>query len=156
LKGKRTEFGGKAMTTIQLKATVPESRQVTLTLPPDVPVGEAELEITVRRPGEEVPVFEVVLPPDDCPHVFPSRPTHPKLAAEHDAFERMLPELMKTLAGKYVAVHDGAVVAVGDDRIEALTRAHAAHPGVLVLARKVTDQPEPIPRISSPRVVRRG
>jgi hypothetical protein len=101
-------------------------------------------------------VFEVVLPPDDRPRAFPRRPVHPKLAAEHDAFERMLPDLMTRYAGRYVALHDGVVVADGDTRVDALTRAHAAFPGVLVLARLVTDQPQPIPRLPSPRVVGRG
>lgn len=142
------------MTVIRLKTRVPETREVTLTLPPEVPVGEAELQITVRPAGEEVREFEVVLPPDDRPRAFPPRPTHPKLAAEYDAFQKLLPDLMTRYAGQYVALHDGAVVAVGDSEVEVLTAAHAALPGVPVLVRKVTDQPEPIPRIRSPHVVR--
>ncbi len=72
------------MSAIHIKTHVPESRQVTLTLPPDVPVGDAELEIVVREPAKE---FTVTLPPDGRPKVFPTRPTHPALAAEFDAFE---------------------------------------------------------------------
>ncbi len=141
------------MTVIRLKTQVPEDRRLTLALPADFPVGEAEVEVTARPVGEPVREFEVVLPPDDRPRAFPVRPAHPKLAAEHDAFERMLPELMTRYACRYVAIHDGAVIAVGDSEVEALTAAHAARPGALVLVRRVTDQPQPIGRIPSFRPV---
>jgi hypothetical protein len=141
------------MTTIRVRANVPENRQVTLTLPPEVPVGDAELEIAVREPEQ---VFEVMLPPDTRPRVFPPRPTNPELAAEHDIFVKMLPELMTKYAGKYIALHGGSVVAVGDTEVDALTRANDLHPGVLVLVRLVTDQPQPVQRIGSPRLVSKG
>lgn len=136
------------MSAIRVKTHIPESRQITLTLPPDVPVGDAELEIVVREPSTE---FTVTLPPDNRPKVFPSRPTHPQLAAEFDAFERMLPELMKQHAGKYVALRGGQVVAVADSEVGALTAASQQHPGEMAYARLVTDQPQPIPRITSRR-----
>src|SRR4051812_39152347 len=106
------------MTTIRVKTRIPESRQVTITLPPDFPVGDTELEIAVSEPVTE---FVVVLPEFDRPKAFPLRPTNAVLAAEFDAFERMLPELMKQYAGKYVALRDGAVVAVGDTKIDVAT-----------------------------------
>lgn len=140
------------MSAIRVKAHVPESRQVTVTLPPDTPVGDAELEITVREP--EV-VFDVVLPPDTRPKVFPTRPTDPALAAEFDAFERTLPDLMAQYAGKYVALRGGAVVAVGASRTDVLTAAHQAQPGGLVYTRLVTDQPQPLERITSRREIRK-
>ena len=141
------------MSAIRVKTHIPESRQITLTLPPEFPVGDAELEIAVREPGQ---VFEVVLPPDNRPRVFPQRPTNPELAAEHDTFVKMLPELMTQYAGKYVALRGGAVVAVGETEVDALTRANELHPGILTLVRLVTDQPQPIQRIGSPRLVRKG
>ena len=137
------------MSAIRVKARIPESREITLTLPPDVPTGDAELEIVVREsPPQE---FVVTLPEDTRPRVFPSRPTHPVLAAEHDAFETLLPELMKIHAGKYVAVSGGEVVAVADSEVGALTEAHRVKPDVLSLVRRVTDQPQPLPRIPSLR-----
>jgi PHD/YefM family antitoxin component YafN of YafNO toxin-antitoxin module len=36
---------------------------------------------------------------------------------EHVAFERMLPELLKQYPGKAVAIHNGQVVGVGDDKM---------------------------------------
>lgn len=136
------------MSAIRVKTHIPESRQVTVTLPADVPVGDAELEIIVREPATE---FTVTLPPDNRPKVFPSRPTHPALAAEFDAFEQKLPALMKQFAGKYVALRGGEVVAVADSEVGALTAAHEQQPGELVYARLVTDQPQPIQRITSRR-----
>ena len=138
------------MSAIRVKTHIPESRQITLTLPADVPVGDAELEITIREPSTE---FTVTLPPDNRPKVFPSRPTHPQLAAEFDAFERMLPELLKQYAGKYVALRGGKVVAVADSEVGALTAAREQRPGELAYARLVTDQPQPIPRITSRREI---
>ena len=89
------------------------------------------------------------------------RPTHPELAVEHDRFLEMLPELMKTIPGKYIAMKDGEIVAVADDEVGALTAAYRLRPGVLFLARLVTDQPIPIewlkgfrelPRLPAPPV----
>jgi hypothetical protein len=136
------------MSAIRVKTHIPENRQVTITLPADVPVGDAELEITVREPST---VFTVTLPPDTRPKVFPSRPTHPQLAAEFDAFEQKLPELMKQYAGKYVALRGGEVVAVADSEVGALTAASGPHPGELAYARLVTNQPQPLPRVTSHR-----
>jgi hypothetical protein len=91
---------------IQVEAEVPESRQVTVTLPPDVPTGRVWLTLTVE--GSDV----------GC--VPPYRPDNPALIPEHQAFHRMLPELVRTHHGKYVAVYQGRVVASGDrpDRVE--------------------------------------
>jgi hypothetical protein len=141
------------MSAIRVKTRIPENRQITLTLPPEFPVGEAELEIAVREPAVE---FNVVLPEFDRPKAFPPRPTDPALAAEYDAFERMLPELMRHHAGKYVALRGGVVVAEADTKIDAATAAHQQQPGVPAYTRLVTDQPQPIPRVGSPREVRRG
>src|SRR5262249_5262737 len=140
-------------TAIRVKAHIPESRQVTVTLPEDVPVGDVELEIVVREPDKE---FAVTLPPDNRPKAFPKRPTHPTLAAEFDAFQAKLPELMKLDAGKYVALRGGEVIAVADNEVGALTAAHQQFPGELVYARLVTDQPQLIQRITSRREVPTG
>jgi hypothetical protein len=140
------------MTVIRVRGKVGEDRKLLLTLPPEVPPGEHDFEVTVR--DVEPIVFEVLLPPDDRPKAFPPRPTNPELAEEHDAFERMLPELMTLHGGKFIAVKGGVVVAVADTEVGALTTAHQLQPGSLVLVRKVTDQPQPIERLPSFRPVR--
>jgi hypothetical protein len=141
------------MSAIRVRTHIPESRQVTLTLPADVPVGEAELEIVVH---EQTTEFTITLPPDNRPRVFPPRPTDPQLAVEFDAFERMLPDLMKQYAGKFVAIRNGEVIAVGDTKTDVLTAANQRFPGELIYARLVTDEPQPIPRIPSLREVPKG
>lgn len=141
------------MAAIRVKTRIPESRQVTLTLPPEFPVGEAELEIAVCEPVTE---FTVTLTDDYRPKAFPARPTNPALAAEHDALERMLPDLMERYAGKYVALRGGQVIAVGDTEVATLTAAYRSDPTGLVLVRRVTDAPQPIERIPSFRPVPPG
>ena len=139
------------MSAIRMKTHIPESREITLTLPPEFPVGDAELEIALREPSKE---FTVELPPSDRPRVFPSRPTDPHLAREFDAFERMLPSLLAQYRGRYVALRDGLVVALGETQVDAATEAYRQHPGALIYTRLVTDEPQPIPRIGSPRLAR--
>lgn len=46
-----------------------------------------------------------------------------KFDSERAAFYRLLPDLLSEHAGKYVAIHEGQVVAVADDR---KTAAHLA------------------------------
>ena len=140
-------------TVIHLTAYVPESRQVLLTLPPDCPVGEAELEVVVRQRDPSTCEAKMIILPEAPLTTQRSRPTHPKLALEHDAFRRMLPDLLAQHRGRYVALHQGAVLAVGDTEIATLNLAYAREPGALVLVRKVTDQPEPIERLPSFRPV---
>lgn len=46
------------MPTVRVKVKVPESRQVTITLPDDFPLGDVELEIILRRPLPDLPQFD--------------------------------------------------------------------------------------------------
>jgi hypothetical protein len=134
-------------TVIHLTAYVPESRQVLLTLPSECPVGEADLEVVVRQREPATCSAKAIVLPEALLTTHRSRPTHPKLALEDDAFRRLLPELLTEYRGRYVALHQGAVLAVGDTEIATLNLAYAREPAALVLVRKVTDQPEPIERL---------
>ncbi|MBA4186811.1 MAG: hypothetical protein C0467_02210 [Planctomycetaceae bacterium] len=145
--------GAPRMSAIRVKTRIPENRQITLTLPPDFPVGDAELEISMHEPEAEV---VVVLPPDNRPKAFPPRPTNAVLIPEYEAFDRLLPELMKQHAGRYVALRGGAVVAVADSEVSALTAAQQQSPGTPVYCRLVTDQPQPLERIPSFRQLPTG
>jgi len=84
---------------------------------------------------------------DNRPKAYQRRPVNPELAAEHDRFVEMLPELMKTIPGKWIAMHNGEIVAVGEDEVDALTDAGERQPGVLHYSCCVTDQPLPIDRL---------
>ena len=85
------------------------------------------------------------LPPR--PTRMQERPTHPELAVEHDRVVAMLPELLKTIPGKWIAMRDGQILAVGDSPVRVLTAANRIRPGVHLLSRLVTDQPLPIERL---------
>lgn len=79
------------MVPFHLEADVPESREVTLTLPLGVPPGRVRLTLEVEQTG-------------------------PDSVAEYEAFQRYLPRLL-TGTGKFVAVYRGVVWAV-EDRYE--------------------------------------
>ncbi len=122
---------------IELEADIPESREIRLTLPPDTPTGRVRVTVSA------------VSPPDHT-----TRPTHPKLAREHDAFRSLLPDLLRDSTGKHVAIHDGQVIAFGDSAVAVLTAAERTHPGAFPLVRLVSDQPrlpERLPSICHPR-----
>lgn len=94
----------------------------------------------------DIVTFEVTLSP-------PPPPT--KFDRECAAFRRMLPDLLRTHRGQYVAVHDGRVVGSGADQIAVARAAYAAFGPVEILVRLVTDEPPRVARILSPRLVGR-
>lgn len=46
----------------------------------------------------------------------------PKWQRDYEVFLRLLPELLKTHRGQYVAIHDGQLVETGEDRVEVVLR----------------------------------
>jgi hypothetical protein len=70
---------------------------------------------------------------------------------EHAEFCRMLPQLQTTHPGQYVAVHDGRVVAAGDDELRVLSAAYQKCGYVTLHVGRVTTQPDKVARIPSPR-----
>jgi hypothetical protein len=104
------------MTTVELEADVPDSRQVTITLPPGVPTGRVRLVVLV---GDPAPVPA-------------SGPDDPAVRAERHVFEAYLPRLRVTSPGRYVAVRFGMVLAVGFTAAEVESHVRAIHgPGPL-------------------------
>ena len=82
-------------------------------------------------------------------------PPATKWEQEYQAFLRLLPELLKTHCGKYVAIHEGQVIESGDDRLEVIFHALEKAGGVSIHVDLVAEQP-PLPiRIPHYRVVRR-
>jgi hypothetical protein len=132
---------------MRLTAEIPENRQVVLTLPPDVPTGRADFVVSIESSGQAT---EPMPAPDVDPSLvrtaFPVRPTHPVLAREYDAFQALLPELLKSYRGQYVAVHDGKVVAHGPDQAEVAIQAYQRCGYQAIYVTMVTDKPQPVPR----------
>ena len=82
----------------------------------------------------------------------PHREPRNKWERERAAFLDLLPTFLPDYRGKYVAIHDGAVAAVADDPIAAAMEAYTKHGYVPIHVGLVTDQPQPLIRIPSPRL----
>ncbi len=136
--------------TLELEIDVPESRTVTLTLPPDTPVGKAKVSVQAPLPvPEPVAAFDVTL---DSPATEGDDGSE-AYRRERAAFRAMLPELLKTHRGKYVAIHGGRVIAEGDNDAAVTTEAYAQVGYTDLYVDEVTETPR-VYRILSPRVLR--
>jgi hypothetical protein len=83
-------------------------------------------------------------------------PASGKWAREYEAFLRLLPGLLQSHRGQYVAVHDGKVVGAGPDKLVVARKAYQEFGPVEILVRFVTDEPPRVVRIASPQVDRPG
>jgi sugar phosphate isomerase/epimerase len=90
-----------------------------------------------------VPTLTVNLPP----------PPQTKWEREYRAFLRLLPELLKTHRGAYVAIHEGQVVDTGDDELALASRVWSKVGYVPIHIGLVTEQPRPIERVPSFREI---
>ena len=90
---------------------------------------------------DTMPVPLLPIPPDDKWH------------CEIDAFRALLPTHLHSHRDMFVAIHDGTVVEFGRDKLEVAARAYARFGYVPIFASLVTDRPQPIARIPTPRFV---
>ena len=72
---------------------------------------------------------------------------------EQRAFLRLLPTLLASHQGQYVAVHHGRVIAEGPDQIEVAKQAYARAGYVPIYVGLVTNEPPRPVRISLPRLL---
>jgi hypothetical protein len=86
------------------------------------------------------------------PPVLPV-PPEDKWRREQRAFRQLLPELLKTHRGKYVAVQEGQVVESGDDKLAVADRAYERFGYVPICVTLVSEQLPQLVRISSPRLL---
>jgi hypothetical protein len=80
---------------------------------------------------------------------FEARVTPPELSKgerEYQAFLRLLPQLLGTHQGRYVAVHEGQVIDSDADDIALIQRVHARIGYVPIHVGLVTDRP-PVVRV---------
>ena len=73
-------------------------------------------------------------------------PRRNKWEHEYLAFRRLLPQLLATHKGQYVAIHDGQVVDCGEDKLALALRVLAKVGNVAIHVGLVTEEPEPIAR----------
>jgi hypothetical protein len=105
------------------------------------------------REGDALPA--PVIPVRTVPAMPPPVPKDPKLKREYETFLRLYPELLKALYGNYVAIHEGQVVDSGEDKLAVAAQAYARHGYVPIYVHLVTDQPQQLDRIPSPRLADR-
>jgi hypothetical protein len=80
-------------------------------------------------------------------------PEPPKGEREYQAFLRLLPELLKTHRGQYVAIHEGQVVDSDKDDIALVSRVHDRVGYVPIHVGQVTEE-APVARVPHYREVR--
>jgi hypothetical protein len=78
-------------------------------------------------------------------------PPESKWRSEQRAFQRLLPQLLQTHRGLFVAIHEGQVVESGTDKLEVAGRAYARFGYQPIYVSLVTNEPPPLVRIPSPR-----
>jgi|SRR5579872_523318 len=79
-----------------------------------------------------------------------------KWERERSAFQRMLPTLLATSRGKYVAIHKESVVETADSSAEAAQRAYAKCGYIPIFIGFVSDQGPRSVRLPSPRKASHG
>lgn len=97
-------------------------------------------------PSTTLPTVTVELP----------QPPRSKWEREYEAFRQMLPSLLQTHRGQYVAVHEGQVIETGTDPVDVTFRALSRVGNVDVHVGHVTDEPKPVYRSGVRRVVSPG
>lgn len=78
-----------------------------------------------------------------------------KWEQERNAFRHLLPTLLPTYRGQYVAIHEANVVDHGDDEIALAIRVYRKIGYVPIYVGLVSDEPPRILRIPTPRLLRR-
>lgn len=71
---------------------------------------------------------------------------------ESKAFQRLHPELLRTMPGEFVAVHHGQVVDHDSDQLAVFRRVEEAYGGQSVLIRQVRPEIEQTIEVLSPRL----
>ncbi len=72
---------------------------------------------------------------------------------EHAAFQKMLPELLQKYPGRVVAIHQGQIIAVGDQRMDVWQEARQQVNGAPVYVQTVESSPR-IYNLPSRKVIR--
>lgn len=86
-----------------------------------------------------------------APVVSPPLAADERWRQERSAFQRLLPKLLEDSAGQFVAIHNGQVVARGDNKIGVAQQAYSRCGYVPIYVGQVTTSPPPVVRIPTPR-----
>jgi hypothetical protein len=74
-------------------------------------------------------------------------PPRSKWEREYRAFLQLLPQLLATHRGQFVAIHEGQVVDSDDDEIALALRVYAKYGYIQLHIGRVVEQPPPLARI---------
>jgi hypothetical protein len=88
-----------------------------------------------------VETFQVTWPAVPTPIEESRRPPDRRADAEVAAFARLLPALLETHRGQYVAIHGGRVVDAGPEAIPLILKVHQAIGYVPIHVALVTEEP---------------
>jgi hypothetical protein len=119
---------------LELELDIPEHRELRVTLPDDCPVGR---------------VKAVISPLPDV-----ASPAKENLRMDNKEFLNMLPSLLQTHRGQFVAIHQGKVLAAGKSSVEVLTQAERNSPGAYPSVHFVTEELPRLERLPSLRMPR--
>ena len=98
---------------------------------------------------EELPMNVIETLP--APDVSPPAMSDERWQHERSAFLKLLPSLLTTSAGGFVAIHNAQVVAIGDDKISVARQAYALCGYVPIYVGHVVEEPPSLVRIPTPR-----
>ena|SRR5580765_4751736 len=87
---------------------------------------------------------ETVMAP--IPTIESFAPQGGKWQREFQAFQQLLPQLLTSYPGKYVAIHDGKIVDVGEEKLPLALRVLSKIGNVDIHVGFVSTNPEPIHR----------
>ncbi len=88
-----------------------------------------------------------------APEITVQPPSVDKWRREFEAFQRLLPDLLRTHCGQYVVIHRGQVVDSGPDDLALALRFFAQHGKVPIHVGLVTAEPESPVRIPHYRAI---
>ncbi len=88
-----------------------------------------------------------------APDLTFSHGTHTTWEREHQAFVKLLPTLLGTHKGQYVAIHNASVIAQGPDQVEVAMSAYARAGYVPIYVGLVTNEAQEPVRVPSPRLL---
>lgn len=95
---------------------------------------------------------EILAPPE----IKPTHQSAGKFEREMAAFRRLLPGLLEHYRNQYVAIHGEEVIGSGDDILKVAHAAYEKFGYQPIYVDLVTDEPQPLVRIASPRVLSNG
>jgi hypothetical protein len=90
-----------------------------------------------------------------APTLEPATPARTKWECEYHAFRRLLPDLLRTHRGQFVAIHDQQVVGTGPDKLALALEVLAKTGNCAIHVGLVSEQPDPVFRSGVRREVAR-